>query len=288
MTRVVCILIAMIAAPRLSAQSEINVELSGPKFDVASIKPSRNLEEVIQAGLKPHVGITIDAARVDIGYWSLLQLIVRAYGIQPYQLVAPDWTAASRFDVQATLPPGASEKRLPGMLQWLLSERFGLIAHADKRDLPGYTLRLGKGGVKMKPAPPEPGPSGMEEGVNSLDLLWGGGESKPFGLTDFHRSPNGDFHMQFEKMPIPVLAQILTSYLRAPVADLTGLAGKYQATLDFSPAPGPAANASLDGQAFGGNDLFTAVKALGLKLERDRVRCPVLVVDHIERTPAVN
>jgi uncharacterized protein (TIGR03435 family) len=273
------IFIGAMAAHRLVAQSDaiINIKPSGPKFEVASIRLARSFQEQMQAGLKPHVGITADGAIVNIGYWSVLQLIVRAYKIQPYQLIGPDWMQSARFDVQATLPEDATQKQLPEMLQWLLAERFGLLAHAETRELPGWALRVGQGGPKMKPGPSEPDagndPAAKDE-ANVLDLLWGSGAGQPFGVTALNVAANGDLHMQFQKLPMPVLAQILTSYLRVPVADRTGLEGSYEVTLDFSPQS-PIAPSN-------GNDLFRAVKELGLKLEPYRMRANVLVVDHVE------
>src|SRR5580693_8295370 len=104
-----------LACPRLLAQP------SGPKFEVASIKPAAQPRG-------NHVGITADDARVDIGDWSVLQLIDKAYRIQSYQVIGPDrWEFAQiRFDIQATLPQGSTQKQIPEMLQWLLAERFGL------------------------------------------------------------------------------------------------------------------------------------------------------------------
>jgi hypothetical protein len=84
------------AGPLLLAQSgaPISVKPSGPKFEVASIKPA-------PASPGNHVGITADGARMDIGDWSVLQLIDKAYRIQPYQIIGPDrWEFARiRFDI---------------------------------------------------------------------------------------------------------------------------------------------------------------------------------------------
>ena len=263
---------------------------SGPKFDVASIRPSRSLQEMAETG-KWHTGITLDAARVDIGYWSILQLIVRAYRLQPFQLIGPDWMGLHRFDVQANLPQGSTRKQLPEMLQWLLADRFGLKAHFDTKELNGFALEVGKGGVKMDAAPPDPAANtelaAKEEEADTFDLLSGSGTDKePFGRSSISASENGEMHMEFEKLPIPVLAQLLSSYLGAPVEDQTGLRGRFKVRLDFSKAL--TATASPGQEDFAADNLFTAVKLLGLKLERRPVRCNVLVVDHVERTPTAN
>jgi uncharacterized protein (TIGR03435 family) len=49
-----------------------------------------------------------------------------------------------------------------------------------------------------------------------------------------------------------------------------------------------ASNAPLGAEGSDGNDLFAAVKPLGLKLERNPLRSKMLVVDHVERVPTAN
>ena len=80
-----------------------------------------------------------------------------------------------------------------------------------------------------------------------------------------------------------------TTALDRPVVDQTGLTGKYDFTLDWTPdesqfggrggqAPPPADNA----EAF--PDLYTAIQQqLGLKLESTRAPVDVLVIDRLEK-----
>ena len=250
------------------------------QFEVASIRPAGDSRA---EGRTPHAGITIDGARVAIGNWSILQLVVRAYDLQPYQLSGPEWMGSQRFDIQAKMPAGGKPNELSRMLRSLLAARFRLAVQTETKTLPGFALTVAKGGVKMKPASADAGFSKPEDSVSSLDLLWGSGENRPFGLTSLSTAPNGDLRMQFEHLPTPVLAQIVSSYLRAPVIDQTGLQGTYQVMLEFAPA-GPASSTG----EFRGTDLFTAVKDLGLNLERRKVPSRMVVVDHLERVPTEN
>jgi len=229
------------------------------KFEVASIRPAQDASS--------H-GIKIDSARVEIGGWSVKQLILRAYGLQPYQLSGPEWLD-SVFDVLAKYPEGATQDQLPEMLQSLLAERFGLVTHRETRQLEGFALLVAKGGPKMKPAPPE----ADDRATNILDTLWGT-DYKAFGLTAFS-SANGELHMEFTKIPMAALVQILASYLRAPLIDMTGLQGRYQAALDISFDPGD-------------TSLFSTVNRLGLRLERRKSAFEVLIVDHLKRIPTEN
>src|SRR5215467_6333870 len=96
-------------------------------FEVASIKPAAPLDPAkIKAG-QAHVGMKIDAARVDIGFLSTADLIRVAYKLKSYQLTAPDWMngmAAQRWDIMAKMPPGANKDQVPEMIQALLADRF--------------------------------------------------------------------------------------------------------------------------------------------------------------------
>src|SRR5436309_4750684 len=78
------------------------------QFEVATIKPAPPLNPAaVQAG-KMHIGMKVDAARVDIGYSSLADLIVAAYKVKAHQVVGPDWMKTERFDILAKMPEGAT------------------------------------------------------------------------------------------------------------------------------------------------------------------------------------
>ena len=89
------------------------------------------------------------------------------------------------------------------------------------------------------------------------------------------------------------LANGLQSHLRRPVTDATGLAGKYDFTLDFSMegldlGRGPIPISRGDG-AETHPDIFSALQSqAGLKLEAKKVGVEVIVVDHVEKKPTGN
>jgi uncharacterized protein (TIGR03435 family) len=286
----------MMSGPRLSAQpigNLIVVTPSGPKFEVASIKPAAPMTS---AGPPANAGIKIDAARVDIGYWSVNQLIARAYGLPAYQLSAPGWTYNQRFDVVAKFPEGATKDQLPEMLQWLLADRFGLVAHTETKELPGFALVMGKGGLTIKAAEPDPNAPPEPASPNRLaregqlqDRLWSSDE-KALGMVSFKMLP-GVMHAEFKRMPMEALARVLADRLRAPVINMTGLAGEYHMTLDLPLPYAPAmANAPELPAALEpvGVSLFSMVERLGLKLEQRKTPIEVLVVDSVNRVPTEN
>src|SRR5690242_13751574 len=137
-----------LAAVSLPAQTPA----AGPTFDVASIKPSEPITpQMVQSG-RLHAGMKIDGARVDIGNFTLTQLIAKAYDVKNYQIQGLSWMTpmAQRFDIVANLPAGATKEQVPQMLQALLAERFKLVIHRENKEQKVYALIVDKGGHKMK------------------------------------------------------------------------------------------------------------------------------------------
>jgi uncharacterized protein (TIGR03435 family) len=103
----------------------------------------------------------------DPGHWkgenlTLSDLVMNAYNLKRYQLVALPWMGDTRFDIQAKVPPGATRDDLRLMLQSMLEERFKLEIHREKKEMAGFELMAAKNGPKLKdadpPAPPSDGP----------------------------------------------------------------------------------------------------------------------------------
>src|SRR5579859_5375650 len=123
-------------------------------FEVASIKPSAPLDMAALRVGKAHIGTRINASRVDIGTTPLFNLICTAYRLRPYQVSGPEWLKTTNFDIQATIPAGASADNVPDMLRTLLEERFGLKTHHDAKEQSVYALVVAKGGPKLTPSTP--------------------------------------------------------------------------------------------------------------------------------------
>jgi len=148
--------LALLALPVLAQNPA-----SAPAFEVASIKPAppvSALPALLQAG-KLHVGMSIDGARVDIGFMALGALIPMAFRVKFYQVTGPDWMGQEQFDILAKIPDGVSKDQVPEMLQALLAERFKLAVHRETKELPVYALVVGKNGIKMKEADPADAPA---------------------------------------------------------------------------------------------------------------------------------
>jgi uncharacterized protein (TIGR03435 family) len=186
------------------------------------------------------------------------------------------------------LPSGARPEQLPEMLQHLLADRFGLKLHRATRSVPVFSLTVAKGGPKMQRGldeePSALPPDGktdaarIERTGRILDRIWGMGE-EDLGVRML--PADGNLRVEFSKMPMAALAQILASYLRAPVLDETGLSGNYKATLEFSVAETDRGDASP-------NALVAAVGRLGLRLEQRKAPVEIVEVDSLLRTPSAN
>jgi uncharacterized protein (TIGR03435 family) len=305
---------------RIGAGLVLAVAALGQTFEVASVKPAAPLNAGQILSGQAHVGMRIDAARVDIGSMSLADLIRVAYRVKAYQVSGPDWMGSERFDVLAKLPEGASREQVPEMLQALLAERFKLTVHRESKEHAVYALVAGKNGPKLKESPPDAdapagggAPTALED-ANPQVRLSGRGENTQvsisggqFGTAHMSMGSDGTMHLEAPKMTMAALADTLSRFFDRPVLDLTEIKGTYQVVMDLSMedlrnaarnfgmmAPGlgggrggerPAANAASDP---GGLSIFAAVQQLGLKLEPRKVPLEAIVIDHLEKAPTEN
>ena len=140
------------------------------------------------------------------------------------------------------------------MLQALLADRFGLKVHQETRQLPIYALVVAKGGPRFQPSK-----------INGTTVSNGHAQI----------TVTGSDHT------VALLAEQLSRTLGRVVVDKTGLDGRYELSLKWTPddAPGGAGTAPADT----GPSIFTAIQEqLGLKLESQKGPVPILVVDHID------
>lgn len=306
---------------------------AAPAFEVASIKPAPPLDPAKIAAGQMHIGMSIDAARVDIGYLSLADLIRVAYRMKPYQVVGPDWMSAQRFDILAKMPEGGSKDQVPEMLQALLAERFKLAIHHENREHSIYALVVGKNGLKMKEAEPEPAAPAAPGAAPAApagpgEMVVGSGENQmrlsrnadgkgvtlsgaQVGRMQITQGEAGAMRMEFSRMTMPMLVEMLSRLTDRPVVDMTELKGNYDVSLELAvedlmnvarasgmmagmmmPPPGAGrepgrapADAAADPS---GTSVFAAVQKLGLKLDARKAPADTIVVDHLERTPTEN
>lgn len=225
-------------------------------FEVASVKKSPDSPGdliYINLGKIDHETLTLSNA-------SLSDIIRFAYSLTSNrQLAGPDWITSKlvRYDVVAKTAPNTPREQALKMLQALLAERFKLAFHYEKRELPYYALVVGKNGAKLHAATDEPATA--------------------------PKDAQGQLRIVSNSIPMLMVATLLSRYMGDFVVDETGLPGRFEVKLVWTPDDRPVP----DDQR--GPSVFTAVQEqLGLKLEPRKGPMDVMIIDHAEKTPLEN
>jgi uncharacterized protein (TIGR03435 family) len=224
-----------------------------PRFQVATIKPG-DPQESRSMQIQGSRFATIDTSVVD--------LLKYAYGLHEQEIVGgPDWLKTKKFDVVAdpetqTRPSSDEFKK---MVQNLLADRFHLTAHHEMRDLSVYEIEPAKSGPKLSKSSRPP------------NQIPGVGYSP--GQLTVSNATIADF--------AAFLQRFVTD---RPVFDETGINGKYDLTLRWTPdelETGGSRQGDVGSNPFPG--LFTAIQEqLGLKLQEVKRPAQVFVVDHVD------
>jgi uncharacterized protein (TIGR03435 family) len=265
-----------------------------PEFEVATIRPSaQGLQDGATAGVR------IDGAQFRAATLTLKDYIGMAYRVKLYQISGPDWIGSDRFDISATLPPGASAQ-IPEMMQRLLEDRFQIKVHREKKDFPVYVLEVAKGGLKMQESAPDPN----AEDANAPLTISGSGSAQGISVNLGRGSSYAFANNKFEakRVAMAMLAEVLERFVDRPIVDMTDLKGSYDVSLPVTDEDyrimliraGVNAGVSLPPQALRLLDgastpsLFDAMQKLGLKLDARKAPLDMIVVDDARKTPTEN
>jgi bla regulator protein blaR1 len=246
-------------------------------FEVASVRRSpadtRGFIDFLPGGGLRVVGI------------PLKTLITLAYDVRDFQVSGgPGWINSDRFDInargEASETPESAPADLTKMtdeqrkttaeqakerLRNLLEERFKLAIHRETKEQQVYALVAAKGGPKVQ---------GSKEAIGRMRM--------------------GRGLLTGQGVDLGFLATTLSSQLGRTVIDKTGLTGKYDFELNWTPDPGQPAGGPLGPPPPGvdlppppdpnGSSIFTAVQEqLGLRLESQKAPVETLVIDRVER-----
>ncbi len=282
----------VLSASSLFAQSQAN-----PQFEVASIRPS-----AISDRSEVSVGVHIDGAQVRAIALTLKEYVGIAYRMKVSQITGPDWIGSERYDISATLPEGSTEAQIPEMFRALLADRFQLKSHQEKKEFPVYALLPGKGQLKLKEEPASPDDD-KDEPKGAVNVQ-GGGSRAGVALNLGHGASFTFANDSFSatKMTMSQVAGNLERFAGRPIVDMTGLKGRYDFTINFTPEDyramlirsAVAAGVSVPPKALqlleGASDsaLGDALEQVGLKLEARKAPLDVVVVDSATKTPAAN
>ncbi len=245
----------------LAAQSS-SAQPAPPKFtfDVATIRPSpppdpAKIRAEIEAGRMPRIGPRVTSSRAEYINMKLKDLIALAWGLRGYQVTGPDWLSSQRFDVEATMPQGASKDDAPAMLRALLQDRFKLTAHEDMEDHKVLALLVGKNGEKLKKSTTTPQPVDENAPLKPNQLMMDG----PDGPVRMTRNQDGSMSFDLGRRGTVVtkfdaanqalriessmvtmsgftdtLSVLLGQMGGQQVVDQTGLTGNYELAVEIS------------------------------------------------------
>lgn len=252
-------------------------------FEVASVKPSPPDARGTSIQIQPGGSLRVSNA-------PLMMILTVAYDVRPFQISGgPNWLTSERYDIVARAergmdpdadPPDPRKmtdnqlktlgEQMRERLRALLAERFELVIHRDTREAPVYVLVVGKNGPKLQTAEEgKDGRRGMQMGRGQLT-----------GMA----------------APLAMLATTLSNQLGRPVLDRTGLTGKYDFKLEWTPDPGqgeikpgalaPGVEPPPESDS-SGPSIFTAIQEqLGLRLESQKGPMEMIVIDHVEKASA--
>jgi uncharacterized protein (TIGR03435 family) len=243
----------------------VTAQVPRPSFEVATVKPRTN-DPAGRGGGAPLPG------RLNLGCVPLRDLIHTAFldyadglGVNGPQIKGgPGWIDDSFYEINAKAKDNAPFAEMAGpMLQSLLEERFALKAHRETKELPVFLLTVAKSGLKMQrtkegscqPGPERCGPRRMRSASPTTIGIGGRGMT----VTE-------------------IFSGIISNMVGGPIIDKTGLDGRFDFTLEWTPG---GINAPADAT---GPSIFTAVEEqLGLKLTSGKGPVEVVVIDHVER-----
>ena len=252
-------------------------------FEVASIKPAAPAGVGrVPMGIQMLPGGGLRASNVTVRL-----LLTLAYDVRDFQISGgPPWLDTQRYDIQARTgnapdtPAGPEamrnmsdeqrrtvQEQMRERLRGLLADRFQLVVHRETKEQQVYSLEVAKSGSKLQEAKAGGPASGL--------MRVGRGELNGEGVA------------------LDFIVQVFSNQVRRPVIDKTGLAGKYDIHLTWTP-DGP--------QAFGpggplpagvepppppdpnGPTIFTALQEqLGLTLKADKGPVDIIVIDRVEK-----
>lgn len=247
-----------------------------PAFEVASVKLAPSPQSCPECRRQ----LVSDPGRIDYRNIQLVEVIRQAYGVT-WELesgTGPASIWSERYDIQAKIHPDTSRDQVLLMLRTLLEERFKLVVHREKKQRPVYALVVGKSGLKISPASPEPERTQIS---STLKVVPGG------------------YSVAYDRISMERFA--MSMRLDRPVVDMTGIEGIFSFGLAYARddelrAAPPTVDGGTGSRAGGEAPLpprlppFRKVleDRLGLILEPQVIPVDVFIVDHAERVPIEN
>src|SRR5260370_593319 len=273
-------------------------------FDTASIRqttatPARGWNSNFALGpgdvYFPNGGV-FRAANVTVARY-----IVFAYKITPSMEYVelsqlPKWATTDRYDIQAKAEGNPTKDQMRLMMQALLADKFKLVVHYETRQVPVLALVMdqpGKLGPLLQQHPddapcpttpmvPSPAPTASPE-PEKVDTRF------PItcgGILDMVPSAPGRLRAGARNVSMELIASSLMGGPNGPnrpILDRTGLTGRFDVALEFSPEGKRSSPSSGNVQPESRGPTFAQAlkEQLGVKLEPQTAPVDMLVIDYV-------
>jgi len=276
------ITIGLMNAPQIQAQPQAQSPRAKTySFDAASVKPHAPGDRT--TGFPS----SLPGGRF-VARGSLAVVVAYAYKLpfnRSQRLTGlPDWARTTDYDIEAKgavpaeLPPQARDDRTRSMVQTLLANRFKLAIRRETKEMPVYALVVGKGGPKLQRADVDE--KDCPDALPTLDLADPACHSLVGGRG---RGLHG------RAASIADLVNHVENWTDRPLLDKTGIKGLFRIdtkgwlSIESGPPPAPGAKAEDGSDIADVPSLFQVFEQMGLRMESQRDRADVYVVDHIEK-----
>src|SRR5262245_5803585 len=204
---------------------------SAQEFEVASVKLSKSNERARISG-------TPASGRLVITGMTVKEVIQGAYGIQSFELLNVDSPVLNqRIDIEAKAErPVMSVADMQQMLQPLLAERFKLKVHREMREMNALVLVLsnkdGRLGPKMKKS--DAACDALGTAITRFVLT---PASPPADRPVCGYLPSGVGRIVGIGLDMPAVIGLLAPSQGRPIIDQTGLQGRFDIDLTYTPEP---------------------------------------------------
>ena len=248
-------LVGVFVGSALAVESQTPVSLP-TMFDVVSIHKSDSSTST--------ENLNYDHGRISGEGLTIAFLLEKAFGVRDFQIDSvPSRLEDQRYDIIAKMDDPSDYSRWEKLdsttqqklyqlrLESILADRFQLRYHLIERRLPGFELKVGRSGAKMKES------------------------SDTEGYLRMHKLPDKNI-IEGDAASLSDLASLLSNVVQRDVVDETALTGKYTFEVSWASDGAPKDAAPMP-------SLYTAIKEeLGLTLDRVDLPTKVYVVDHIQ------
>ena len=268
--KLMSVLIGVLSSAVLFA-TQAPVSDTAPRFEAATLKINKSGEARGQISAPPGTG------RLNVTNSRVSELIQSAYGLQlPTFLVnVPEWARSMRVDVVAKAESSVPLSVLQRMLIPLVADSMKLVVHRETREMDAFALVLANSDGRL-------GPNLKKTAADCASAL---GTTMQFNRVASATPTSQACGIQTAEGPGRIIAigvdmaaiGALIAPSQRPVVDRTGLTGRYDINVTYTPEPfSAAALAARNGTPMPGVDpngppLVTALQQqAGLRLQPAR------------------